>query len=162
LEYAKTQADANAIAAKDASKFQELTLKLKSLQLQLENEGKKCNDDEEDVQGMFKKIQAKNDEVEELVKFVQGACAEAGQSEDEVAQTIQIITQIEVVNRLYNIYTRSVQALGNQEKLWEQTKQTYERERMRISGILSEIKRKIQVATSTITTLESQKKDLIK
>ena len=71
MEYAKTQADANAIAAKDASKFQELTLKLKSLQLQLENEGKKCNDDEEDVQGMFKKIQGKNDEVEELVKFVQ-------------------------------------------------------------------------------------------
>jgi len=70
-EYAKTQADANAIAAKDASKFQELTLKLKALQLQLENEGKKCNDDEENVGDMFRKIQSKNDEVEDLVKFVQ-------------------------------------------------------------------------------------------
>jgi predicted nucleic acid-binding Zn-ribbon protein len=56
LEYAKTQADANAIAAKDASKFQELTLKLKALQLQLDNQGKKCNDDEEDVEEQFKKI----------------------------------------------------------------------------------------------------------
>lgn len=71
MEYAKTQADANAIAAKDVSKFQELTLKLKALQLQLDNEARKCNDDEENVEDMFKKIQGKNDEVEDLVKFVQ-------------------------------------------------------------------------------------------
>merc|ERR1711998_820095 len=57
LEYAKTQADANAIAAKDPTKFQELTMKLKALQLAIENETKKCTDDEEDVEGMFKKIQ---------------------------------------------------------------------------------------------------------
>lgn len=71
LEYAKTQADANAIAAKDATKFQELTLKLKALQLALDNSAKKCTDDEENVEEMFKKIQGKNDEVAELVKFVQ-------------------------------------------------------------------------------------------
>jgi len=70
LEYAKTQADANAIAAKDPTKFQELTMKLKALQLSMENEGKECNDDEEDVEGMFKKITTKKDEVGELVKFV--------------------------------------------------------------------------------------------
>ena len=43
MEYAKTQADANAIAAKDPSKFQELSLKLKALQLAMENEGKKMH-----------------------------------------------------------------------------------------------------------------------
>lgn len=129
MEYAKTQADANAIAAKDATKFQELTLKLKALQLALDNSAKKCSDDEENVEEMFKKIQGKNDEVAELVKFVQQACAEAGQSEDEVSQTIAIVTQIEVVNRLYNKYIQSVQALGHQEKLWEQQKASYEREK---------------------------------
>jgi len=92
LEYAKTQADANAIAAKDPTKYQELTMKLKALQLAMENENKKCNDDEEDVEGMYKKIQGKSAEVEELVKFVGQACAEAGQSEEEVNQTIGIIT----------------------------------------------------------------------
>jgi hypothetical protein len=88
-------------------------LKVKALQLAMENESKKCADDEEQVEGMFKKITNKNDEVAELVKFVQQACAEASASEDEVSQTIGIITQIEVVNRLYNVYTNTVQALGN-------------------------------------------------
>lgn len=95
----------------------------------LDNSAKKCSDDEENVEEMFKKIQGKNDEVAELVKFVQQACAEAGQSEDEVSQTIAIVTQIEVVNRLYNKYIQSVQALGHQEKLWEQQKASYEREK---------------------------------
>jgi len=53
IEYAKTQADANAISAKDPSKYQELQLKLKALVLALENESKKCNDDEENTEGMF-------------------------------------------------------------------------------------------------------------
>lgn len=83
-EYAKTQADANAIAAKDPSKYEELTLKLKALQLQLEQEGKLCNDDEENVEALFGKIQAKNEEVNELVKFVNSACQDAGQAEEEV------------------------------------------------------------------------------
>jgi chromosome segregation ATPase len=160
LEYSKTQADANAIAAKEPAKFQELTLKLKSLQAGIENESKKCTDDEEDTEGMFKKIQGKNDEVAELVKFVQQACAEAGQTEEEVAQTIGIITQIEVVNRLYNIYIKTVQALGNQEKLWEQQKATYERERSRITTLLQETKRRIQVAEQTIITLKTQEKEI--
>jgi len=133
---------------------------LKALQLSIETEGKKCTDDEEDTDGMFKKIQGKNDEVGELLRFVQKACAEAGQSEEEVAQTIGIITQIEVVNRLYNIYIRSVQMLGNQEKLWEQQKNTYERERSRISTLVQEIRRRISVAEQTIITLKTQQKEI--
>jgi predicted nucleic acid-binding Zn-ribbon protein len=160
LEYAKTQADANAIAAKDPTKFQELTMKLKALQLAMDNETKKCSVDEEDVEAMFKKIQGKSDEVEDLVKFVGQACAEASQSEDEVAQTIGIITQIEVVNRLYGTYINSVQALGNQEKLNDQKKAMYERERARVSTLLQETKRRIQTAESTIVTLNTQEKEL--
>lgn len=129
VEYAKTQADANAISAKDPAKYQELSLKLKALQLALENESKKCNDDEENTEGMFNKIQGKNDEVKELVKFVQEACAEAGQSEEEVASTVGIITQIEVVNRLYSVYIKSVEALGANEKAWDQQMKNYDRER---------------------------------
>ena len=56
---------------------------------------KKSTDDEEDEAAMRKKITGKKDEVAELVKFVKQACAEATQSEEEVAQTIGIITQIE-------------------------------------------------------------------
>jgi len=160
LEYAKTQADANAIAAKDPTKFSELTMKLKALQLAMENETKKCADDEEDVEGMHKKIQARRLEVDELVKFVGQTCAEANQSEDEVSQTIGIITQIEVVNRLYNVYIGSVQALGAQEKLWDQKKSLYERERARVSSMLQETKRRIQVAEQTIVTLKTQQKDI--
>ena len=155
LEYAKTQADANAIAAKDPTKFQELTMKLKALQLAMENEGKKCSADEEDVETMYKKIQGKSDEVEDLVKFVGQACAEASQAEDEVSQTIGIITQIEVVNRLYGTYINAVQALGNQEKLNDQKKALYERERARVSTLLQETKRRIQTAESTIVTLKT-------
>ena len=98
----------------------------------MENEGKKCTDDEEDEAGMRKKITAKKDEVGKLVKFVKQACAEATQSEDEVAQTIGIITQIEVVNRLYDVYIKSVQALGAQERLWDQQRAVYEAERARV------------------------------
>jgi hypothetical protein len=135
-------------------------MKLKALQIAIENETKRCTDDEEDVEGMFKKIQGKNDEVAELVKFVQQACAEAGQSEEEVSQTIGIITQIEVVNRLYNKYIQSVQALGNQEKLWDQQKALYERERARVTTLLQETKRRIQVAEQTIVTLKTQQKEI--
>ena len=46
LEYAKTQADINAIAVKDPNELQELGLKLEALQLAMENEGKKCTDDD--------------------------------------------------------------------------------------------------------------------
>merc|ERR1711937_757179 len=159
LEYAKTQADANAIAAKDPSKFQELSLKLKALQLAMENEGKKCTDDEEDEAGMRRKITAKKDEVAELVKFVKQACAEATQSEDEVAQTIGIITQIEVVNRLYDVYIKSVQALGAQERLWDQQRAVYEAERARVGSLLQEARRRIQVAEQTIVTLKEQEKE---
>jgi len=119
LEYAKTQADANAIAAKDAGKFQELTLKLKALQLTLDNGAKKCNEGEEELEKMFKKIENKGDEVKDLVAFVTTTCAEASQAEDEVKTTIQIITEIEVVNRLYRKYIQSVQDLASQEKLME-------------------------------------------
>jgi chromosome segregation ATPase len=154
LEYAKTQADANAIAAKDPSKFQELSLKLKALQLAMENEGKKCTDDEEDEAAMRKKITGKKDEVAELVKFVKQACAEATQSEEEVAQTIGIITQIEVVNRLYDVYIKSVQALGAQERLWDQQRAVYEAERARVGSLLQETRRRIQVAEQTIVTLK--------
>jgi len=160
LEYAKTQADANAIAAKDPTKFQELTMKLKALQLAMENETKKCADDEEDVEGMHKKVQARRLEVDDLVKFVGQTCAEANQSEDEVSQTIGIITQIEVVNRLYNVYIGAVQSLGAQEKLWDQKKSLYERERARVSTMLQETKRRIQVAEQTIVTLKAQSKDI--
>ena len=159
LEYAKTQADANAIAAKDPSRFQELSLKLKALQLAMENEGKKCNDDEEDEAGMRKKITGKRDEVGELVKFVKQACAEATQSEEEVAQTIGIITQIEVVNRLYDVYVKTVQALGAQERLWDQQRAVYEAERARVGSLLQETKRRIQVAEQTIVTLKEQAKE---
>jgi len=160
LEYAKTQADANAIAAKDPTKFQELTMKLKALQLAMENETKKCADDEEDVEGMHKKVQSRRMEVDDLVKFVGQTCAEANQSEEEVSQTIGIITQIEVVNRLYNVYIGAVQSLGAQEKLWDQKKSLYERERARVSTMLQETKRRIQVAEQTIVTLKAQQKDI--
>jgi DNA repair exonuclease SbcCD ATPase subunit len=83
-EYAKTQADANAIASRDPSKYEELTLKLRTLQLQLEQEGKKVNDDEENVERMMSKIKDKNEEVNGLVKFVNDACQDAGQAEEEV------------------------------------------------------------------------------
>ena len=125
-EYAKTQADANAIAARDPSKYEELTLKLKALQIQLEQEGKKCQADEEAVEAEQTKIAAKNDEVNDLVKFVNSACSEAGQAEEEVTSTIGIVTQIEVVNRLYNIYADSVAALGRTEKAFEDRKSLYQ------------------------------------
>jgi len=160
LEYAKTQADANAIAAKDPTKFQELTLKMKALQLAIETETKKCTDDEDDVEIAFKKITGKEDEVGELVKFVGSACKEATQSEEEVASTIAIITQIEVVNRLYALYIRSVSAVGTQDKTHDQQKATYDRERARISTILQETKRRIQVAEQTIITLKAQSKEI--
>ena len=160
LEYAKTQADANAIAAKDPTKFQELTMKLKALQLSMENEGKECNDDEEDVEGMFKKITSKKDEVGELVKFVQGSCAEASDSEGEVSLTIGIVTQIEVVNRLYEKYMEGVASLSNQEKLWKQRSAIYERERARVSTLIQETKRRISTAEGTIVRLKTQEKDL--
>ena len=132
---------------------------MKALQLAMENEGKKCNDDEEDEAGMRKKVTGKKDEVAELVKFVKQACAEATQSEEEVAQTIGIITQIEVVNRLFDVYTKSVQALGSQERLWDQQKAVYEAERARVGSHLQETKRRIQVAEQTIVTLKTQEKE---
>merc|ERR1711934_1032923 len=105
------------------------------------------------------KITGKKDEVAELVKFVKQACAEATQSEEEVAQTIGIITQIEVVNRLYDVYIKSVQALGAQERLWDQQRAVYEAERARVGSLLQETKRRIQVAEQTIVTLKEQEKE---
>lgn len=125
-EYAKTQADANQIASKDPSKYEELTLKLKALQLQLEQEGKLCNQDEENVEAGQRKIAAKNDEVNSLVKFVNSACQDAAQAEEEVQSTIGIVTQIEVVNRLYNIYAESVAAMGRTEQASEDKKSLYQ------------------------------------
>jgi chromosome segregation ATPase len=156
IEYSKTQADANAIAAKDATKFQELTLKLKALQLALDNEAKKCTSEEDGIEGKFKKITAKNDQVADLIKFVNQACEEARQAEEEVAHTITIITQIEVVNRLYTIYIETVQALGAVEKAFESKKAGFERERARLTSQITERKKRVSVAEATITTLKAQ------
>merc|ERR1711981_179087 len=109
---------------------------------------------------MYKKIDGKTKEVDGMVKFVGQACAEATQSEEEVSQTIGIITQIEVVNRLYTVYTDTVASLTNQEKLWDMQKASYERERARVSTLLQETKRRISTAETTITTLKTQQKEL--
>merc|ERR1711935_155464 len=53
----------------------------------------------------------------------------------------------------------SVQALGAQERLWDQQRAVYEAERARVGGLLQEARRRIQVAEQTIVTLKEQEKE---
>jgi len=75
---------------------------------------------------------------------------EALQAEGEVNDVITMITQVEVTRRMYYRYTRYVQYLQRQEKIYEQNKLIYERERRRISILIEQHHRRVETAKITL------------
>lgn len=89
---------------KDASRQTEIGNRLHNLENQLQNEKANCELDEKNVGEKQTAITTKQSELQEMVKYVNHYCADAGTAEQEVQEVIAVITQIEVVNRLYTSY----------------------------------------------------------
>ena len=87
-------------------------------------------------------------------------CQEADAADAEVGETIGIVTQIEVVNRLYNSYFKQITEYNRQEKIYEQSRITFERESSRITSLISQYNSRIETAQKTIATLKEKIKTI--
>ena len=137
-----------------------LAAKLKSVTEQFNTEQRACTKDEDDVAETNAQLMSKNKDLQASVSFVMRNCQEADAAENEVGETIGIVTQIEVVNRLYSSYFKQITEYNRQEKIYEQSKITFERESSRIVSLISQYNSRIETASKTITTLKEKIKTI--
>jgi DNA repair exonuclease SbcCD ATPase subunit len=132
----------------------------KSVTQQFNTEQRACTKDEDDVAETNAQLMAKNKDLQASVSFVMRNCQEADAAENEVGETIGIVTQIEVVNRLYNSYFKQITEYNRQEKIYEQSRITFERESSRITSLISQYNSRIETAQKTIATLKEKIKTI--
>jgi len=86
--------------------------KMKEVEAELKKDEKLLNDGEQDLQAWKTQIMTKTNEIKQLVRFVKLNCQEADQAESEVKEVINMITQVEVTNRLYYQYVKVIEIVS--------------------------------------------------
>lgn len=113
--------DANAEAKSkggrgDQNKLHEMAQRLQSVTSRFNTEQKLCTEDEDNVDETNRELGEKNKELAESINFVMVHCQQADAAENEVAEKIDTVTQVEVVNRLYQQYNSLMGQYSQQEK----------------------------------------------
>lgn len=109
---------------------------------------------------MERTIAEKKAELKELRRFVNQGCAEAMQAEQEVTEIITMITQVEVTRRQYNSWVWTVSTAAQQEKVYQQNKLIYDRERKRLLVLVEEHHKRAETASATLVALNKKLEEL--